>query len=119
MRDFRKYEVWKKAHYFAIDVYKESKSFPKSEQFGITSQLRRAALSIPTNIVEGCSRSSEKEFAHFINISSGSAAEVEYLIEFSKEIELLNQEEYQKLNSSIIEIRKMLNSLHRTLKNSI
>jgi four helix bundle protein len=63
MRDYRKYEVWKKAHFFATTIYKVSKSYPKSEQFGITSQIRRASLSIPTNLVEGCSRQLEKEFA--------------------------------------------------------
>ena len=118
MRDFRKYDVWKKAHYFAIAIYQVSKSFPKTEQFGITSQIRRASLSIPTNIVEGCSRNSEKEFAHFLSISAGSAAEVEYLLEFSKEIDLLPKPEFDKLNTLIVEVRKMLNSLHRTIKQS-
>ncbi|MFD1551417.1 diversity-generating retroelement protein bAvd family protein [Putridiphycobacter roseus] len=118
MRDFRKKEVWKKGHFFAIEIYKITQNFPKSERFGITSQIRRASLSIPTNIVEGCTRFSKKEFANFINIAAGSAAEVEYLLEFSKEIDLRTLEQYTKPSSSIIEIRKMLNSLYRIIKNT-
>lgn len=86
MRNFRNYEVWKKAHQFTLVVYKVTKKFPKEEMFGLTSQLRRASLSIPTNIAEGTARNSEKEFAHFLNIASRSASGVEYLIEFSKDI---------------------------------
>ena len=69
MRDFKKYEIWQISHQLCLDVYKISKIFPKEEMYGLTSQLRRATLSIPTNISEGCGRTSEKEFAYFLNIS--------------------------------------------------
>lgn len=115
MRNFRNYEVWKKAHQFTLVVYRITKKFSKEEMFGLTSQLRRASLSIPTNISEGTARSSEKEFAYFLNIASGSASEVEYLVEFSKYI---NKEEFKTLSSGIIEIRKMLNALHSKVKNN-
>lgn len=116
MRNFRNYEVWKKSHQFTLIVYNISQKFPKEEMFGLTSQLRRACLSIPTNIAEGTARNSEKEFAYFLNIASGSASEVEYLIEFSKDIEYIDKEEFSKLNSGIVEVRKMLNSLYAKIK---
>jgi len=78
--------------------------------------LRRASLSIPTNIAEGAGRSSQKEFAHFLNIASGSAAEVEYLIEFSRDINYIDVENFEELSKAIIEVRKMLNSLHQKVK---
>ena len=78
MRDFRKYEVWQLSHSLVLDIYSISKNFPKEEQFNITSQLRRACASIPTNISEGCGRNSDKEFNQFLNIALGSASETEY-----------------------------------------
>ncbi len=66
MRDFRKFKVWEKSHSFALIVYKLSQKFPPEERFALTNQLRRAALSIPTNIAEGCGRSSDAEFARYI-----------------------------------------------------
>lgn len=116
MRNFRNYQVWKKAHQFSIDIYKVTKQFPKEEMFGLISQLRRASLSIPTNIVEGTGRNSEKEFANFLNIAAGSAAEVEYLIEFSRDIGYIEEEQFKILNITIVEIRKMLNVLHSKVK---
>lgn len=116
MRDYRKYEVWRKSHRFACEIYTVTKAFPKDEMYGIISQLRRAALSIPTNLVEGTGRNSEKEFAYFINIGSGSAAEVEYLLEFSKEMKYISEDKHQEMTLEIITIRKMLNSLYQKVK---
>ncbi len=116
MRNYRNLDVWKKSHQLALKVYDVTKLFPSEEKFGIISQLRRASLSIPTNIVEGASRNSEKEFAYFINIASGSSAEVEYLLEFSKSIAYLSIEDFDILNREVIIIRKMLNSLYQKLK---
>lgn len=116
MRNFRNYQVWNKSHQFGLKIYKVTKGFPKEEVFGFISQIRRASLSIPNNIAEGTGRSSEKEFAHFLNMASGSAAEVEYLIEFSKDIKYINQEQFKEFNEGIVEIRKMLNSLHKKVK---
>ena len=79
MIDFKKLIVWKKAHEFVLDVYKITKGFPHEESYGLTSQLRRAAFSIPNNIAEGCGRSSEKELKRSLAISLGSASEVELL----------------------------------------
>jgi len=116
MRNYRKFEVWKKSHELALKVYELTKSFPKEEIYGITSQLRRASLSVPTNIVEGVSRNTEKEFAYFVNIASGSSAEVEYLLEFASELNYLSYEDHENLNREIISIRKMLNVLYSRLR---
>jgi four helix bundle protein len=75
--------VWQKADELALKVYKLTETFPKKETFGITSQIRRAVLSVPTNIVEGYSRRTKNEFSRFIDIARGSLAETEYLLEFS------------------------------------
>ena len=80
MRDFRKLKVWENAHQNTLDIYKLTQKFPSEEKFGLISQIRRAAVSVPTNIVEGSSRRTEKDFAHFLQISIGSSSEVEYLI---------------------------------------
>jgi len=71
LRDFRKLKIWERSHEFTLNIYKLTKSFPKEELYGITSQLRRAAASIPTNIAEGCGKQTEKDFARFISIAAG------------------------------------------------
>ena len=94
---WKKLEIWQIADDLAFTIYQESKSFPKEERYGITSQIRRAALSIPTNIVEGYSRKSDKELSHFISISLGSLAETKYLIHFSSRLGYLNNETFKEL----------------------
>jgi four helix bundle protein len=116
MKNFRDLKVWKKSHELAIDIYSESKLFPKEELFGITSQLRRAGLSIPTNIAEGCGRGSDSDFARFIQIAFGSASEVEYLIFFCKELKFIQDNNYTKLNDDIVGIKKSLMALLKKLR---
>lgn len=87
MKDFRSLQVWEKAHRLALEIYKATQDFPREESYGLTSQLRRAAASIPTNIAEGCGRGSDRELAQFIQIAVGSASEVEYLLELSHDLE--------------------------------
>ena len=79
MKDFRNLQVWEKAHKLTLSLYRATQSFPKEEVYGITSQLRRASSSIPTNIAEGCGRGSDAELGRFLQIAMGSASEVEYL----------------------------------------
>jgi four helix bundle protein len=90
-------EIWKLADELAYKIYLATRNFPQEEKFGITYQLRRDALSVPTNIVEGYSRKGDKELAHFINISLGSMAETKYLTYFSQRLEYLNDEEYSEI----------------------
>jgi len=90
-------EVWKNSDDLAFQVYKVTRSFPKEEIYGITSQIRRAALSIPTNLVEGYSRKGDKELSRFVNISLGSLAETKYLLYFSNRLGYIKGQDYKKL----------------------
>ena len=116
MRDFHKLGIWQRSHQLTIDVYKVSKSFPKDEMFGLTSQIRRAASSVPTNIAEGCGRASNKDFAHFLQIAIGSASEVEYELLLAHDLEYINDEAFNKLTSETIAIRKMIIKYQSELK---
>lgn len=116
MRDYKKYEVWKKSHQLTLKVYALTKSFPKDEIYGLTSQLRRATASIPTNISEGAGRHSDKEFVYFLNIASGSAAESNYLLELANDLGYIANEEFIKIETEVISIRKMLNSLQSKIR---
>lgn len=116
MRDFHKLGIWQRSHQLTLDVYKMSNSFPKDELFGLTSQIRRAASSIPTNIAEGCGRASNKDFAHFLQIAIGSASEVEYELLLAHDLEYINDESFIKLTSETIAIRKMIIKYQSELK---
>jgi four helix bundle protein len=115
MRDFRKLQVWEKAHKLTLIVYKKTDNFPKSEVFGLTSQIRRAIISIPTNIAEGCGRKSKKEFLYFLNIAFGSASELQYLIFLSFELKYLDKTTENPILEEIGEIKMMLCSLIKTV----
>ena len=110
-------EVWKLADELAFEIYQATKNYPKEEIYGITSQLRRAALSIPTNMVEGYSRKSDKELSHFVNISLGSLAETKYLIYFSHRLGYLSGEEVNKLGEGYEKLGKMLWRFYESVRN--
>jgi four helix bundle protein len=116
MKDFKKLKMWEKAHRLTLNVYEASAKFPREELYGLTSQIRRACVSIPTNIAEGCGRSSDTDFARFLQISMGSASEVEYLLLLGLDLDLLVNDEYEELNSAGVEIKRMLTSLIKTLR---
>ena len=116
MQDFRKLKVWEKAHELTLLIYKMSNKFPKNEMFSLTNQIRRASTSIPTNIAEGCGRGTDKDFARFIQISMGSASELEYLILLSFDLKYISEELFNKINADTIHIKKMLASLLKTLR---
>jgi len=116
MKDFRQLKVWEKAHQVALAIYKATKEFPKEELYGLTSQIRRASMSIPTNISEGCGRNTDAEFARFLQIAIGSAGETEYQLLLSHDLGFLNKEQYDKLNIEVTEVKRMLASLLRTLR---
>ena len=118
MQDYKKLKVWQKAHQFALQIYLLSKQFPADERYGITSQMRRASLSIPTNIVEGCGREGQNELNRFLSIAMGSANEMEYLLLFANDISYIENSKYLLLQKDIIEIKKMLSSLQIKVKNS-
>src|SRR5687767_310905 len=99
MGDFNKLEVWRLSHALVCEVYKCTGGFPKTEAYGLTSQIRRSAASIPANIAEGCGRNGDTEFARFVRISLGSAAELEYHLLLAKDIGLLDESTHLRLSS--------------------
>jgi four helix bundle protein len=115
MRDFRQLKVWEKAHALSLAIYQATTAFPQQELFGLTSQLRRAAVSIPANIAEGCGRSGEPELARFLRIAQGSASELEYHIILSTDLGYLNQSVSQELFDQVTEVKRMLTSLVQKL----
>ena len=119
MRDYKKLEVWKKAHDQYMFVKKSIASkFPREERFELTSQLLRASLSIPLNIVEGCGRYTDKDFAHFLDTSLGSTNEVDYCCFAAFELKYITEEEYNIVNKLINETRAMLIGFLKYLRNS-
>jgi len=111
MRPHQKLDVWKKSIDFVVELYTATDRFPKDERFGLTSQLRRAAVSIPANIAEGAGRKSAREFAHFLSNSQGSASEVETELLIAYRLHYLSDETFQRLSSSLDEIGRMLTGL--------
>ena len=107
--------VWQRADELAYQIYLETKSFPKEELYGMTSQLRRAALSIPTNLVEGAGRQGKKELKQFVNIALGSLAETQYLLDFSLRFEYLNKTKYEKLQELREEVGRLLWRFYKNL----
>jgi four helix bundle protein len=118
MKDFRTLNVWEKSHKLTILIYQRTKEFPKEELYGITSQLRRSIVSIPTNIAEGCGRGSDKDFAKFAQIAIGSASESEYLILLSNELGYIEKDVSVRLIEKVCEIKMMLTSLIKNLHKS-
>ena len=116
MRDFHKLIIWQRSHQLALKIYSISKLFPKDELFGLTSQIRRAVSSIPTNIAEGCGRASNKDFAHFLQIAIGSAAEVEYELLLAHDLNYINDDDYQALTEETVAVRKMIIKYQSELK---
>lgn len=95
MRDFRKLKVWEKAHELALETYRITAKFPREELYGVTSQLRRACISIPANIAEGCGREGEAELRRFLRIGLGSANELEYHLLLAKDLRFLSPEDHE------------------------
>ena len=118
MQDYKKLDVWGKAHSLAIDIYHKTSLFPKEELYGITSQMRRATVSIPSNIAEGCGKESSAELKRYLQISLGSAHELEYLFILTKDLEILNNSDYDVLFNQVNEIKAMLIGLIQKISNS-
>lgn len=117
MKDYKKLNVWHKAHENVLDVYRLTKNFPREEQFGLTSQLRRATVSVPNNIVEGCGKYTDKDFVNFLQIALGSCQESEYLLMLSFQLEYLKKSDYDKITKQVGEAKAMLISLIKKIRN--
>ncbi|WPO82246.1 four helix bundle protein [Chryseobacterium sp. JJR-5R] len=118
MRDYKRYDTWKISHELVKEIYLISENFPKSELFGLTSQIRRASISIPTNIAEGCGRSTDKEFARFLEISIGSTNETEYLLLLAYDLGFTSEDQLASLNPKLNLIRQKLIQLRKKLLNN-
>lgn len=116
MEDFKDLRVWTKAHELTLAVYQKTRSFPKEEMYGLTSQLRRASASVGANIAEGCGRRSDAEMRRFVQIARGSANEVEYHLLLARDLELLHAGGHKELEAKVLEIQRMLASLAQSLK---
>ncbi len=116
MKDFKKLKVWEKSHHLALRVYGVTAKFPKEELYGLTSQMRRSCISIPTNIAEGCGRNRDTELNRFFEIAMGSASELEYLVLLARDLKFLGKEECDTLMNEITEVKRMLASFIQKLR---
>jgi len=113
MKNFRDLEVWHKAHQLTLESYKATNGFPKKELFGLTSHIRRAAVSIAANIAEGCGKRGNGEFQRFLGIAAGSASELEYHFLLAHELNLIANLHYEQLNNGVVTVKRMLAALLR------
>jgi len=118
MQRFSELNVWKRSHPLVLDVYRLTTKFPTEEKFNLISQLRRAALSVPTNIAEGSKRKSRQEYARFLNYAEGSLAETEYLLIVSRDLSYLPSKVCEQQLNEISEIARMLNALRAKVAGS-
>jgi|SRR3989338_5746456 len=116
IKNFTDLKVWQEAHILALQVYKITDTFPKQEMFGLVSQLRRAAVSITSNIAEGFSRISSKEKVHFYSISHGSLSEVENQLILAKDLGYLEIASFEKTSAQLLYVHKILNAFIRSTK---
>ena len=116
MQSFRSLRVWEKAHRPTLDIYTSSKTFPREEMYGLTSQMRRSSASIGMNIAEGCSRKGNIEMGRFLQIAMGSASELEYQLLLAHDLEYLQNPDYEKLSTQAVEVKRMLSSLMQKVK---
>ena len=117
MGDFRQLTVWKRAHGLALEVHRSTGSFPVAERYGIAAQMRRAAVSVVSNIAEGCGRQHDRELAYFLRIARGSIRELECQRLLSRDLGYIRQEAWNELDGGTEEVSKMLIGLIRTVRN--
>ena len=115
MDPYEKFEAWQAAHALAIEVYQRSKSWPTEERYGLTAQVRRAAFSVPMNIVEGRARFGRKEFRRFLDIAWGSLAEVGYTLRLTRDLGILSSGDYEELEALRAAAGKPLFGLLRSM----
>lgn len=118
MRNFRDLSIWSKSHLFTLKIYSTTQSFPKEEMFGLVSQMRRAAFSIPSNIAEGCGRNTNPDFKRFLVMAAGSSSELEYQLILAKDLNFISDAAFGALEKEIIEIKKMIHSFIKKVPNT-
>lgn len=107
--------MWERSHALILEIYRASASFPKEELYGLTSQMRRAGASIPTNIAEGCGKAGDADLGRYLQIAMGSACELEYHLLLAHDLSLLSQPDYERLTAQTVEVKQMLASFIKKL----
>lgn len=116
MKEYRSLNVWRSGHALTLEIYRQTKTFPKDEMFGLISQLRRASSSVPANIAEGCGRDGDAELKRFLNIALGSACEVDYFVLLAGELGYLDPTVHASLADTTVRLRRQLGAFIRKLK---
>ena len=116
MQDFRNLKVWQKAHQLVLEVYRATRSYPKEELFSLTSQTRRSAMSVPTNIAEGCGRGSDADFTRFLWIANGSAKELDYQLILARDLGFLGEANCADMDAALGEVKRMLAGLIESVR---
>lgn len=115
MSSYKDLTVWQKSYQLTLDIYSITKTFPKEELFGPVSQMRRSAVSLPSNVAEGNGRFGKKDHAHFIRIAYGSGAELETQLLLSKDLKYISEKDYARISALLTEVMRMLNKLVSSL----
>ena len=115
MKDVTDLDVFKLAHSLVLRIYQVTESFPKTEIYGLTSQLRRASISIPANLAEGANRISKREFKRFIGIAKGSSGEIQYLVKLAKDLNYIKYNDFENLKRDYIRVAQMLTKLRNAI----
>ncbi len=118
MQNYQELRVWQKSHSFVLEIYKLTDDFPKTETFGLISQMRRSAVSVPANLAEGCGKNGTLDIAKFFQISLGSLHETEYYLLLSRDLSYITSEVFESRDLEIKEIKSMLISLIKTVRSS-
>lgn len=117
MHNFKELKIWQNSKNLVIDIYKRTENFPKEEIFSLTNQIRRSAISIPSNIAEGCGRNSDKDLIRFLDIANGSSFELETQLIIAHELDFLDKENFEYLDEKLSEIQKMNYGFRNNLVN--
>ena len=118
MKNFKKLKVWQKGIELVVDIYKNTNTFPKEEMYGLTSQIKRSAISVPSNIAEGSERGSDKVFNRFLDIALGSSFELETQLTIAKRLNFISDKDFSEIINSLDEEQRMIAGLQKNLKQS-
>jgi four helix bundle protein len=119
MRNYRDLQVWGKAHNLTVELYRLSREFPREETYGLTSQLRRSAVSIGSNLAEGCGRRTSTELARFVRVALGSASELDYQLLLCRDLGFMKNDDFERTASDLTEVRKMLTAFLNSVEKQI
>jgi len=119
MRNYRDLQVWGKAHNLTVELYRVSREFPREETYGLTSQLRRAAISIGSNLAEGCGRRTSTELARFVRVAMGSASELDYQLLLARDLGFMKDDDFERTAKDLTEVRKMLTAFLSSVEKQI